>query len=320
MNQFNFRSPGGYSMLPPVIKALIIINVGVFLFEILLNSSSIVIDGIHLSYYIKGWFSLIPMDGISYGDSFTVSFWPWQLITYQFLHGGFGHIFFNMFALWMFGVELENSWGSRRFLIFYLLSGVGAGLIQYFVASSPTIGASGAVLGLLAAFGYSYPDRKLMIFPLFIPIKAKYFVVGYALIDLISGFTTSDDVAHFAHVAGAVTGFLLMKYGDQLGIYGFFDKFISSFSDRGSSSSSDYSYRQPTEAKVHKMNWGEKVKKKEYQQPEPQSKPSGRTFIIEGEEVTQNRIDDILDKISASGYQNLTEREKFILNEISKRL
>jgi len=307
-------------MLPPVIKALIIINVGVFLFEILLNSSSIVIDGIHLSYYIKGWFSLIPMDGISYGDSFTVSFWPWQLITYQFLHGGFGHIFFNMFALWMFGVELENSWGSRRFLIFYLLSGVGAGLIQYFVASSPTIGASGAVLGLLAAFGYSYPDRKLMIFPLFIPIKAKYFVVGYALIDLISGFTTSDDVAHFAHVAGAVTGFLLMKYGDQLGIYGFFDKFISSFSDRGSSSSSDYSYRQPTEAKVHKMNWGEKVKKKEYQQPEPQSKPSGRTFIIEGEEVTQNRIDDILDKISASGYQNLTEREKFILNEISKRL
>jgi len=321
MNQFNFRSSGGFTMFPPVIKMLLILNVGIFLIvEFFIKNSGIMIDNIHLLYYIRSWFAMIPMDGVQYTETFSANFWPWQLVSYQFFHAGFGHLFFNMFALWMFGIELENQWGSRRFIIFYLLSGIGAGIIQYFVATGPTIGASGAVLGVLAAFGYSFPDRKLMMFPLFIPIKAKYFVIGYALIDLISGFTTNDDIAHFAHVAGAATGFLLMKYGEQMGIYNFFEKIINSFKTENTPSHSAFSTGQRQEAKVHKMNWGTKIPNSNTKNTQTETRPKGRVFIINGEEITQNKIDDILDKISASGYQNLTEKEKFILNEISKQL
>ncbi|MFN3306546.1 MAG: rhomboid family intramembrane serine protease, partial [Candidatus Kapaibacteriota bacterium] len=134
-------------------------------------------------------------------------------------------MFFNLFALWMFGVELETIWGSRKFLTFYILSGVGAGLFQLFIAPLfseplPTIGASGAVFGVLAAFGFTFPNRPVFMFPIFIPIPAKFFVIFYAGLAFLLGVTGSaGNVAHIAHLGGAFTGFILFKFGDQLGIY-----------------------------------------------------------------------------------------------------
>jgi membrane associated rhomboid family serine protease len=143
-------------------------------------------------------------------------FWPWQLVTYSFLHGSISHILFNMFALWMFGVEIENYWGSQRFATFYFVCVVGAGLTQLvasYGAMYPTVGASGGVFGILLAFGLMFPNRRIMLLIPPIPMKAKYFVIGYGLIELYFGFTaTQSGVAHFAHLGGMAFGFGLIQY------------------------------------------------------------------------------------------------------------
>ena len=165
-----------------------------------------------------------------------------QLVTYMFMHSGFTHIFFNMFAVWMFGRILEQVWGPRRFLFYYLVCGVGAGIIQEVVQyiqydtvlsgydsintgysiipmeeylnMLTTVGASGAVYAILLAFGMLFPNQPMFIFPLPFPIKAKYFVMGYAVIELYSGLMNSggDNVAHFAHLGGLIFGFILIMY------------------------------------------------------------------------------------------------------------
>ena len=138
-------------------------------------------------------------------------FRPWQVVTYGFLHGGLLHLLFNMFALWMFGTTVERAWGTRRFVVYYAVCLVGAGLVQlgYYAltgAVGPTVGASGAVLGLLLAFGVMYPDEYVYFYFLF-PIKAKYFVAGYAVLDLWSGLSGSGSgVAYFAHLGGMLAG------------------------------------------------------------------------------------------------------------------
>jgi len=145
-------------------------------------------------------------------------FAPWQLISYGFLHGGIGHLFFNMFALYMFGLPIERAWGTRRFLIFYFVCMVGAGLVQLIVtaltgAVYPTIGASGAVFGLLLAFGMMYPNSTIMLLIPPIPMKAKWFVIGYGILTLFFGMTgTMSGVAHFAHLGGMLFGFGLILY------------------------------------------------------------------------------------------------------------
>jgi len=145
-------------------------------------------------------------------------FAPWQLVSYGFLHGGLAHLFFNMFALYMFGMPIERAWGSRRFLSYYLVCLCGAGLVQLLVtvisgAVYPTIGASGAVFGLLLAFGMMYPNARIMLLIPPIPIKAKYFVVGYGLLTLWLGVTGSmPGIAHFAHLGGMLFGFGLIVY------------------------------------------------------------------------------------------------------------
>jgi membrane associated rhomboid family serine protease len=139
----------------------------------------------------------------------------WQFVTYMFLHAGWSHIFFNMFALWMFGQAIENHWGTERFVVFYFLTGIGAALAHMLIGAggAPTLGASGAVYGILLAFGMMFPNRRIMLLIPPIPIKAKYFVVGYGAIELISGITrTNSGVAHFAHLGGMVVGFILIKY------------------------------------------------------------------------------------------------------------
>jgi membrane associated rhomboid family serine protease len=145
-------------------------------------------------------------------------FAPWQLLTYGFLHGGLGHLFFNMFALYMFGLPIEQAWGTKRFVIFYLVCIVGAGLVQLLTAAVsgdiyPTIGASGGVFGLLLAFGMMYPNQRIMLLIPPVPIKAKWFVIGYGALTLFFGVTgTMAGVAHFAHLGGMLFGLALILY------------------------------------------------------------------------------------------------------------
>lgn len=211
--------------IPPITKNLLIINILCF-FGIIVAERA----GVDLIHLLGLHFFLAK-------DFHTV-----QLFTYMFMHGSFSHLFFNMFALWMFGDILEQFWGSKRFLFYYIVCGIGAGIIQEVVqyihydmvlsaygsvntglAIIPmeeylnqltTVGASGAVYAILLGFGMSFPQQPIFIFPLPIPIKAKYFVAGYAVIELIAGMSNnaSDNVAHFAHLGGMLFGLILILY------------------------------------------------------------------------------------------------------------
>lgn len=260
-------SPRGFSFLPPVIKNLLIINIIMYFATVVLGQ----VYGIDLVKYLGLHFFK--------GEDFHF----YQYITYMFMHGSFGHVFFNMFALWMFGYTLENVWGAKRFLIFYFVTGLGAALthtivqgIEYYgiqnainqyaqnpnvddfialitgkfnnynpvvldqfisqwrlssgnplmaknsieisqnllasVANIPTVGASGSVYGILLAFGMMFPNALIYIYFLF-PIKAKWFVIAYGAIELISGISsTGDGVAHFAHLGGMIFGYFLIRH------------------------------------------------------------------------------------------------------------
>jgi membrane associated rhomboid family serine protease len=300
---------GSQRIFPPVLKALLIANISIFALQYFIFPTQ-------LNNFLMMFFALWPVEDLS-SLSFG-NFMPWQLITYQFMHSlsSIMHVGFNMLALWMFGSELEAMWGSKKFLIYYLLCGIGAGLIHllispFFSEPLPAIGASGAVYGLLLAFGMTFPDRPIFLFPFFIPIPARIFVIIFAGIELISGISGSDGVAHFAHLGGALTGFILIKFADNWGLFSFFDKF---FKPRVSTYSAPSFQQEP---KVYKANWKYQA---EPRREAPRTDFRGNPFSIDGEEITQNKIDEILDKISASGYQNLTEREKKILFELSQKL
>jgi len=213
---------GSFQSMPPVVKNLLIVNGLVFFAQnVFANSASFNIDNI-----------------LALHDVHSPLFRPHQLITHMFMHGGFWHLFFNMFALWMFGSVLENVWGSKRFLIFFMSCGLGAALLhlgvlynqsseilstltQYSpedqmealnsIKFGTTVGASGAVFGCLAAYGYLFPNNVLLIYGV-IPLKAKWFVIIYAAIELFSGVRNSagDNVAHWAHLGGALVGFILV--------------------------------------------------------------------------------------------------------------
>lgn len=259
-------SPQGFRMLPNGVKHLLIINVLFYLAAFVFRSS--------LNIDLDNWLALYYIGS----DMFR----PWQYITYMFMHGSFEHIFFNMFALWMFGYILENFWGTKRFVIFYLLCGIGAGLVHSAVIGIsaapvladinvyaanpspdaliqiyndhfhniinprwitevtnawrngagndfgyettealmqiyneriigiPTVGASGAVYGILLAFGMMFPEERIYLYFL-VPLKAKWFVIGYAAIELVTGVLgTNDGIAHFAHLGGMLVGLILI--------------------------------------------------------------------------------------------------------------
>ena len=236
----NYR-PSSFRHLPEVVKNLLIIN-GLFFL------ATITLDSMGFDMYL--FFGLHQFQ--------SPDFMPHQLVTHLFMHGNFTHLFFNMFALWMFGKVLENVWGGKKFLIYYMITGLGAaaihlGVSQYEIMSlqaqissndlntilneggnilaggqnytnpimgklnllihTPTVGASGAVFGVLLAFGMLFPNALLYIY-LAIPIKAKYFVILYGLLELYAGISNNpaDNVAHFAHLGGMIFGFLLIKY------------------------------------------------------------------------------------------------------------
>lgn len=189
-------APQGFRMLPTVVKNLIIINVIFFLATLVLER--------------QGFYNITNM--LALNPALSGRFHVWQLVTYMFMHANVGHIFFNMFALWMFGYVLENYWGARRFLFYYLVCGVGAGLVNLLVPGWDfTVGASGAVYGILLAFGMMFPNERIYLYFL-MPIKAKWFVIGYAFIELFEGVFSTGNVAHFAHLGGMLFGLLLILY------------------------------------------------------------------------------------------------------------
>jgi membrane associated rhomboid family serine protease len=262
-------------------------------------------------------------------------FHVYQFITYQFLHGGFTHLFFNMFALWMFGCVIENVWGPKKFIFYYIFCGIGAGLcqemVQYisFAADgltsldpaqvlnvngqrlmtvdqimnlSSTIGASGAVYGILLAFGMTFPNERIFIFPLPIPIKAKWFVAIYAIIEFVSAMSSvGDGVAHMAHIGGMLFGFLLILYWRKRpnsyfnvdATRQFFDKW-SRTSRTSHTGETSYTSSNTT-----------------YSRPEDDMEYNAR------KKARQEEIDKILDKIRVSGYDSLSKEEKRRLFEAS---
>ncbi len=199
MSEFKYYRPDNF---PPIVKNLIIINVLVWLAQNVFDEK----------YNLTAKLALYPFN--------SPLFQPYQIATHMFAHAPFPalyHILFNMFGLWMFGKVLENVWGPKRFLLFYLICGVGAAVVhlavEYFTGGyNAAVGASGAIMGIFAAFGYLFPNTKLYIMFIPIPVKAKWAMIGLAAIDLFGGVAkvSGDNIAHFAHLGGALTGIILV--------------------------------------------------------------------------------------------------------------
>ena len=298
----NYYKPtgfGGFSFFPPVIKNLLIINVIVFLVTTL--AQQVAIDNMHIVTWrdiIFRWFALNPLGE---GNNFQV----WQLITYQFLHGGFSHILFNMIGLWMFGIEIEHIWGSRKFLYFYLLCGLVAGLFNLFLTPllgelpAPTVGASGAIYGVLVAFGLFFPNRYIFLY-FFIPVKAKYLIGFFVILEFFM-VNSGGNVAHLAHLGGALAAFafILLDSTSNVELKNIFRK---------------NSLQQKTPLNPFGRMTNPFKKKPDVHDADYYDIENGQRDISQGE------IDEILDKISKSGYQNLTEQEKKVLFEASKKM
>lgn len=255
----------------------------------------------------------------------------YQLVTYLFMHGSFMHLFFNMFAVWMFGTVMERVWGPKRFLIYYLVCGIGAGIIQEgvqyinyanenlaaydFVMTLSgritteaylnlwtTVGASGAVYAILLAFGMTFPNERMFIIPFPFPIKAKWLIGGYIVIEVWSALNTpGDGIAHMAHLGGMLFGFLLIRYWRKHpnieqrfnGQNGFFQQMKKQYENKRRNT---FHYQPSTET----PRWEEHKEKEE-------------------DSARQAEIDAILDKIRKSGYDSLTKEEKKKLFEQSNR-
>ncbi len=189
----------GFGMMTPGVKNLLLANVAVFILQMFAPT---------LDRTLIQYFGLVPV--LAFQHLFI-----WQFVTYMFLHGGLGHIFFNMFALWMFGVELERTWGTREFLKFYFLTGIAAGLstaLFSWGSNIPTIGASGAVYGILAAYALFFPDRYVYLYLLF-PIKMKYLAIILGALEFIAARNQAQSgVAHVAHLGGMVVGYFYLRY------------------------------------------------------------------------------------------------------------
>jgi membrane associated rhomboid family serine protease len=311
MSEIRLRS---YSLLPPVVKNLLIINGVMFLATVVFKTR-----GIDLSEIL----------GLHYFTAHGFQFW--QPVTYMFMHGSFGHLFFNMFALWIFGAALENTWGEKRFLTYYFVCGIGAGLIQLLVIglrihslaqnlppdaiqmlsengrlilnegknyvgemgalnlvlNSVTVGASGSVFGLLLAFGMLYPNSLIYVYFL-LPIKAKWFVIIYGAMELFFGVAgTNDGIAHFAHLGGMLFGFFLIIYWNKGNR--FFKFKMPVFKKKNThryTVSSNYQYT-PHNYSDEEYNYQKKQ--------------------------NEDRTNSILDKISKNGYESLSKEEKYFL-------
>lgn len=304
--------------IPPITKNLLIINVLAFVGLLVAQQ----VWGIDLNYVLGLHFFM------------ASDFYLYQLVTYMFMHGGWEHIILNMFMLWMFGSVVERTWGEKRFLFYYILCGIGAGVMQeiaqffyvYFMLDAQqslgivesfsvmrqlgdqlnnltTVGASGAIYALLLAFGMMFPNEKMFIIPIPIPIKAKWMVMGAIVVELFSAMAVSNsNVAHLAHLGGMIFGFFLIRYWQKHpeNYYNssngtsFFDNLKSKWEQRGGnrSFSNDSRYHD-----TGNSDWDYNARK----------------------QATQEEIDRILDKIRKSGYDSLSKEEKQTLFDQSKK-
>lgn len=266
-------------IFPPAIKGLLIANGVVFVLQIVLADPTVRLLGVRFIDV----FGLRPEWVILRG-------WVWQPLTYMFLHGGLFHLLFNMFVLWMFGAEIERMWGRRRFLRYYFACGLGAAALSFvFNFGSVLIGASGAVYGILLAFGMMFPNRYIYLW-FFIPIRAKYLVAGLAAIEFLAGISgPADGIGHAAHLGGMITGWVYLRWGRGDG--GPVERLMSRFKKR----------------RFEVIEGG-------------RSKGSRRTASggPKGRKL-ETEIDRILDKISERGLDSLTPEEERILDEASRR-
>ena len=302
--------------IPTMTKNLLVVNVLAFIATFVLERS-----GIDLTRMLGLHFFL------------ASEFHIYQFITYMFLHGGFTHILFNMFALWMFGSVIERVWGPKKFLFYYICCGIGAGftqeLVQYITYSMEdiaayqyvnaggvqmttdayinlwtTIGASGAVYGILLAFGMLFPNERLFIIPFPFPIKAKWLIVGYIAIELFSAMSgPGDGVAHMAHLGGMLFGFLLIRY---------WQKHPDSSSSFGRSRGQEFFDNLKRKYDEHQNH---QQMKAEHTDPRWESDAEYNAR----QRKNQEEIDAILDKIRKSGYDSLTKEEKKKLFDQSRK-
>ena len=294
--------------IPTMTKNLLVVNVLAFIATFVFERS-----GIDLTRMLGLHFFL------------ASEFHIYQFITYMFLHGGFTHILFNMFALWMFGSVIERVWGPKKFLFYYICCGVGAGftqeLVQYITYSMEgiaayqyvnaggvqmttdayinlwtTIGASGAVYGILLAFGMIFPNERLFIIPFPFPIKAKWLIVGYIAIELFSAMSgPGDGVAHMAHLGGMLFGFLLIRY---------WQKHPDSSAGFGRSRGQEFfdNLKRKYDARQNQQHM--KAEHTSAPRRETDEEYNAR------QRKNQEEVDAILDKIRKSGYDSLTKEEK----------
>ncbi len=303
--------------MPPITKNLLIINTICFLAFQVLSGRGVNLNDIFGLHYIQA-------------EDFRI----YQLVTYMFMHATFMHLFFNMFALWMFGGIIERTFGQRRFLLFYFVCGLGAAFCQelsqaamlysviaehggtladmfslsqadrLMLNSMTTVGASGSIYGILLAFGVTYPEERMFIFPLPVPVKAKWFVCGYVVIELFMALSQrGDGVAHVAHLGGMLFGYTLIKaWRKRSSSFNGWDGYeIKAKSqtilgrirrwlhlDRDNDANEDLNYGRRNSSAKNSREWDYNAKNKK----------------------EEDEIDKILDKIRRSGYQSLTDEEK----------
>lgn len=310
--------------IPPITRNLLIINVLCYALQYVLKLQGIdIVNWLGLHFVLASDFNVF------------------QLFTYMFLHGSLTHLFFNMFSLWMFGGIIERTLGTKRFLAYYFICGIGAGICQelwqtaeYFIeglnsyeavntGSSimpmgaflnlwTTIGASGACYGVLLAFGMLYPNERIMLLIPPIPMKAKYFVAGYAAIEVFSAYASNDNIAHFAHLGGMLFGFLLLRYWR-----------------RKAQSATGFSGWERWDETRNKQSINDKFKSWIKQHINKNHTEAGNAHHTATRETDfeynmrkkedEKRMDEILDKIRCSGYESLTAEEKRELFRISRR-
>ena len=306
-----------FRQIPPITKNLLIINVLAYLAAVVMKGSGIDFNEIFGLHFFMA-------------DNFHL----YQLVTYMFMHGGVTHLFFNMFALWMFGCVIEQTWGSRRFLWYILACGVGAGLfqeaaqfVQYAVEGLAaynmvnvggmiiptseylnmwvTVGFSGAVYGILLGFGMTYPEERIFIFPLPVPIKGKWFVMLYAAIEHFSARSTSSDgVAHIAHLGGMAVGYIIIRHWRQQ-----YERRQRASSFNGWETWDGYEIRTRESLKDKISAWWKRNMqggKRHYNQESHYDKAEKNRK----EHEEQEEMDRILEKIKRSGYDSLTDEER----------
>lgn len=271
----NYRDGGmifGYQ-LTPWVKRLLIANTIVFVLTWVIGRG-----------FVLDWFSFQPT---------KIFIRPWTPLTYMFLHGDFWHLFMNMLGLFFFGTHLESKWGSREFIRYYLVCGLGGVALSFLVLTNPTIGASAAVYGVLLAFAMTWPNAPIYVWGIF-PVQAKWLVGFFVVVSFINAFgAAGGGVNHFAHLGGFAAGFLYLK--------------------------ADWRASQAIQGIQKAARGGRRFAIVPREEQEEATSGLNQESVDAAEETTLDAVDRVLDKISAEGMASLTEQEKQLLDQVSKK-